>query len=189
MGRNDMSRRDMDLWNSEASRRPHHLSEATREESRFNRSNTDWGERREDSPRSMRSSDMNGWENRGFDEGRYSAEKHGSTRSDYSGYRPETTGKHFGKGPKGWKRSDERIREEVCEALYRDTEIDASSIEVTVEDGCVCLRGSVEDRDTKRSAERCVENLSGVEDVLNELRIGRQAPMKSTLDNNQASLS
>ncbi|MFP5384825.1 MAG: BON domain-containing protein [Bacteriovoracia bacterium] len=83
-------------------------------------------------------------------------------------------GEHFGKGPKGWKRSDERIREEACEALYHDSRIDASDIDVEVKEGTVKLRGNVDSRDTKRAAERCVEDISGVEDVQNELRVRRE---------------
>lgn len=83
-------------------------------------------------------------------------------------------GPHFGKGPKGWKRSDDRIREEACEMLYRDSEIDASDIDIKVKDGTLTMSGTVDGRDMKRAAERCVENLSGVEDVHNELRIKRE---------------
>ncbi len=78
---------------------------------------------------------------------------------------------HFGKGPKGWKRSDERIKDEACEALYRDPHIDAREIDLSVESGRVFLRGTVQSRETKKRAEDCVENVSGVVDVQNELRI------------------
>lgn len=77
----------------------------------------------------------------------------------------------FGKGPKGWKRSDERIKEEVSEALYRDYHVDASDIEVDVKDGVVTLSGTVDSRESKRSAEECIEHLSGVSDVHNRIRI------------------
>ncbi len=76
-----------------------------------------------------------------------------------------------GKGPKGWTRSDDRIKEQVCDALERDHHIDASDIEVDVQQGIVILRGNVEDRRTKRLAEDCVEHLSGVKDVRNELSV------------------
>lgn len=77
----------------------------------------------------------------------------------------------FGKGPKGYKRSDERIREDVNEALYRDHRIDASDIEVTVKDTVVTLMGTVEERQMKRLAEDVAENCSGVTDVINQLRV------------------
>lgn len=83
-----------------------------------------------------------------------------------------------GKGPKGYRRSDEKIKEDVCETLYRDTEVDASQIEVFVNHGTVTLKGSVESRDQKKSAEYIIENLAGVRDVFNELRVRRDDPKK-----------
>lgn len=76
-----------------------------------------------------------------------------------------------GRGPKGWKRSDERIKEDVSDLLERHPYIDASEIEVNVKDGVVILSGSVEDRRTKRMTEDAVENLPGVKDVRNELNV------------------
>ena len=81
------------------------------------------------------------------------------------------TGPHFGKGPKGYRRSDERIREEVSEALTRHPEIDAGEIEVRVKDAIVTLSGTIESRHIKRLAEDCVEEVMGVNDINNELRI------------------
>lgn len=78
---------------------------------------------------------------------------------------------YYGKGPKGWKRSDDKIREEVCEALYKDERIDASDVDVNVLDSCVYLKGSVVARDIKRSCEDVAESITGVEDVINELRV------------------
>lgn len=82
-------------------------------------------------------------------------------------------GSFYGKGPKGWKRSDERIKDEVCEVLYRAPDVDASYIEVSVKSGLVSLKGSVSNRLEKRLAESWVENLTGVDDVQNELKITR----------------
>lgn len=85
--------------------------------------------------------------------------------------RASNRGGFFGKGPKGWKRSDERIKEEVSEALFRDYHVDASDIEVDVKEGVVTLSGTVESRNAKKAAEVCIENLTGVIDVHNRLRI------------------
>lgn len=79
----------------------------------------------------------------------------------------------FGKGPKGYKRSDERIHEDVCEVLARHPGIDASEIEVQVQDGHVFLRGEVDSRFTKRRAEDVIDHISGVHDVRNELTVRR----------------
>lgn len=88
---------------------------------------------------------------------------------------------HRGKGPKGYRRSDESIREDVCEALYRSHEVDASGIDVDVKDSCVYLRGEVEDRQMKREAETAVEHVSGVEDVQNLLSLKKRViPERNT---------
>ncbi len=83
----------------------------------------------------------------------------------------QSTKNFFGKGPKGFKRSDEKIREEVCEALYRDNSVDASEIEVSVKDAEVILSGTVSERRMKRLAEDCADSVSGVSDVRNEIRV------------------
>lgn len=88
---------------------------------------------------------------------------------------------HQGKGPKGYRRSDESIREDVCEALYRSHEVDASGIDVDVKESCVYLRGEVEDRQMKREAEAAVEHISGVDDVQNLLTLKRrEIPERNT---------
>lgn len=78
---------------------------------------------------------------------------------------------HRGKGPKGFKRSDARIHEDVCECLTEDPRIDASNLEVTVKDCEVTLSGTVSSREEKRRAEDLVERVSGVKDVNNNLRV------------------
>lgn len=78
---------------------------------------------------------------------------------------------HTGKGPKGYKRTDERIFEDVSDALYRCYEVDASDIEVSVKEGIVRLQGSIDSRLSKKIAEMTVENLPGVMDVQNDLKI------------------
>jgi osmotically-inducible protein OsmY len=79
---------------------------------------------------------------------------------------------HRGKGPQGYTRSDDRIKETVCEALHDDDHVDASHIEVVVKNGEVMLTGNVDDRRQKRLAEDLVERLPGVKDVQNQLRCG-----------------
>ncbi|HEX3235859.1 MAG TPA: BON domain-containing protein [Gemmatimonadales bacterium] len=80
-------------------------------------------------------------------------------------------GSHVGRGPKGYKRSDERIREDVNEELTRSPDVDASDVEVRVENSEVTLTGMVEDRHAKRLAEDLAERVSGVIDVHNQLRV------------------
>lgn len=78
---------------------------------------------------------------------------------------------HRGKGPRGYRRTDARILEDVNDRLADDPSVDASDIEVTVKDAEVTLTGHVTDRFEKRRAEDCVENASGVTHVQNNLRI------------------
>lgn len=78
---------------------------------------------------------------------------------------------HRGKGPRNFTRSDDRIRETVCEALGDDDQIDATNLDVTVKNGEVTLAGTVDDRRMKRLAEDCVESLPGVKDVQNQIRV------------------
>lgn len=78
---------------------------------------------------------------------------------------------HAGKGPKGYMRSEERIKEEASEILTHDYDLDASEIEIEVQDRCLVLKGEVNSRRDKRLAEYLVEDISGIEDVDNQLRI------------------
>lgn len=95
--------------------------------------------------------------------------------SDSNDSRWQSTKNFFGKGPKDYKRSDKKIREEVCEALYRDNSVDASELEVSVKDAEVTLSGTVGERRMKRLAEDCAESISGVSDVRNEIRLQSQS--------------
>ena len=83
-------------------------------------------------------------------------------------------GSFIGRGPQGYKRSDERISEDINEMLTQDEHIDAVNITVEVQNGEVTLRGSVPDRESKRRAEDLAESASGVKDVQNQLRVKRE---------------
>lgn len=78
----------------------------------------------------------------------------------------------LGRGPKGFKRSDERIYEEVCERIAR-FDVNADNVEVKVKDGEVTLMGSVEDRQDKRLIEDVAEDVFGVQQVHNQIRLQR----------------
>jgi osmotically-inducible protein OsmY len=74
-------------------------------------------------------------------------------------------------GPKGYVRSDERIREEVCEMLTRHSSIDASNIECMVKDGELTLSGSVPERRMRYLAEEAAEHSHGVKEIYNLLKV------------------
>jgi hypothetical protein len=82
-------------------------------------------------------------------------------------------GPHTGRGPQGYQRSDARIEEDVCEHLTHHGMLDATGIQVQVENGEVTLTGSVESRQAKRLAEDILEGISGVRDIHNQLRVQR----------------
>lgn len=108
-----------------------------------------------------------------FGEGVANRSDWGTTHSNFKDF--------HGKGPKGYKRSDERIKEDVCETLARDHRIDASDIEVNVENAMVTLSGTVDNREAKRAAEMVIENISGVEDVKNDIRVKKSGEFGSDM--------
>jgi osmotically-inducible protein OsmY len=81
---------------------------------------------------------------------------------------------HRGKGPKGYTRTDERIKEDVHERLTEDGMIDASEIEVDVKNGEIFLKGTVKNRQEKRRAEDIVEDISGVKNVENHIKVQQE---------------
>ncbi|MDZ4374525.1 MAG: BON domain-containing protein [Phenylobacterium sp.] len=93
---------------------------------------------------------------------------HDDDRRHYEAYRS-----HRGVGPKGYKRSDERISDEAHQRLTDDSWIDASEISCSVSAGEVTLSGTVNSRESKHRAERLVEDISGVAHVQNNLRVDR----------------
>lgn len=100
-----------------------------------------------------------------------------------SGYGREQSsaprGGHSGRGPKGYTRTDERIREDVCDRLSWNDEVDATDITVRVDQGEVTLEGSVETRHMKRLAADITEDVPGVLDVHNTIRV--QKPILTEL--------
>lgn len=87
-----------------------------------------------------------------------------------SGTRSARTGNH-GKGPRGYQRSDKRILEDINDRLYLDPYIDASDIEVQVDQCNVTLGGTVDDRNAKRRAEDIADSIPGVKNVENRIRV------------------
>jgi sporulation protein YlmC with PRC-barrel domain len=101
----------------------------------------------------------------------YEGYGHGQYRGEETASDREAYGPHTGKGPRGYRRSDDRIYENVCEWLMIDGRIDADDIDVEVHNGEVSLNGTIADRQTKRRAEELAESVPGVMDVQNRLRV------------------
>ncbi len=104
-------------------------------------------------------------------------------QEDWSGaaewQRPKFTGDseqvrrltHHGRGSRNYKRSDQRVREDIMERLTVHQIIDATDVEVEVRDGQVMLTGMVRSRCEKRLVEDVIENVYGVNNVGNHLKV------------------
>jgi len=105
-----------------------------------------------------------------YEGGVFSSGTYGGGAEDY-----DITGmrSHRGKGPRNYKRSDERIHDEICERLTRHPLIDASLMDVQIENGKVTLKGEVLDRRMKYMAEDIVEDVYGVKEIHNNIRVMR----------------
>ncbi len=90
---------------------------------------------------------------------------------DSGGWSSDVRGGYAGRGPKGYTRTDERIREDVCDRLSWNDEVDATEITVRVQNAEVTLEGTVETRHMKRLAEDIAEAVPGVVDVHNTVRV------------------
>jgi hypothetical protein len=84
-------------------------------------------------------------------------------------------GPYVGRGPRGYQRSDERIREELNDRLTAHGYLDATDIECHVANGEVTLTGYVSTRRAKHLAEDVADDIPGVRDVHNQLRIRTSA--------------
>jgi osmotically-inducible protein OsmY len=85
----------------------------------------------------------------------------------------DRSGGHRGRGPKNYTRSDDRIKEDINDRLTDHRHLDASDIDVEVQNGEVTLTGFVNSRRDKRMAEDIVEDISGVKNVENRLRVNQ----------------
>ena len=93
-------------------------------------------------------------------------------------------GQHSGRGPRSFKRPDHRIEEDINEQLTRHPMIDASDIEVNVQNAEVTLRGHVDSREAKRMAEDLAESVFGVKEVSNQIKIKNREKAKSATRTN-----
>jgi len=107
----------------------------------------------------------------------------GEFLQDNAEFRPSSDRPSFAeRGPQDYRRSDDRITEDINEKLTRDHFVDATWISVETKNGEVVLKGSVTDRESKRRAEEIAESCSGVRDVQNQLRIKREDSSESRRD-------
>jgi osmotically-inducible protein OsmY len=105
-----------------------------------------------------------------YEGGVFGSEQYGGGAEDY-----DITGtrSHRGRGPKSYTRPDDRIHDEICERLTRHPLIDATLVEVQVDNGNVTLIGQVYDRQMKYLTEDVVDEVYGVKEIRNNLRVAR----------------
>jgi hypothetical protein len=96
----------------------------------------------------------------------FGPDNYGTADQGGSGFRG-----HRGRGPKNYRRSDERIVEDLVQRLTDDHDIDATDVEVSCSEGTITLGGYVATRREKRIAEQLAEGCRGVTDVFNNLRV------------------
>jgi osmotically-inducible protein OsmY len=90
------------------------------------------------------------------------------------------------RGPKGYSRSDDRIEDEVCERVARSG-VESDDIEVKVEHREVTLTGTVGSREEKWWLESLVDDVFGVEEVHNRLRVQRDLGERSAAERSDPS--
>jgi osmotically-inducible protein OsmY len=83
-------------------------------------------------------------------------------------------------GPKGYTRSDDRLREDISERLMMADSIDSSEVTVSVKDCKVTLEGTVPNRHMKHAIEDLVDAAPGVQDIDNRIRVVSSPGMSGT---------
>lgn len=91
------------------------------------------------------------------------------------GNEPHPYAGHRGRPPKGYSRSDERMREDVCERLMANPHVDAGDVTVEVNGGVVTLEGSVSGRNMLHELESVAGACLGVTKVDNRVRVNEHA--------------
>lgn len=97
----------------------------------------------------------------GYGQGGYGQSAYGQGRQQ----------RRYPQGPKGYTRSDERLREDISERLMQAYDIDSSEVTVQVQGGKVVLEGTVPTRHMKHAIEDIADSAPGVQDVDNRVRV------------------
>ncbi len=79
--------------------------------------------------------------------------------------------RQYARGPKGYQRSDERLKEDISERLMEAHDIDSSEVTVEVKGAKVILEGVVPSRHMKHAIEDMVDACPGVQDIDNRIRV------------------
>ena len=108
----------------------------------------------------------------GEDQGRFAQSGHGRGGSDYAEAGRTSSGPSYrGRGPRNYTRSDDRIVDDLIDRMTEHHELDATQILVMVEGGVVTLTGEVPERRMKHLAEDIADEVTGVRDIENRIRV------------------
>ena len=91
-----------------------------------------------------------------------------------TGVRADAGARYRGVGPKGYRRSDERIHNAICERMLLDPYLDASDIVVGVSEGRVTLTGTVPTVRMRESAIAAADRIAPAA-VTSELKVAAPA--------------
>ncbi len=70
--------------------------------------------------------------------------------------------------------NDDEIYDQVRRRLANDPEVKGGTLEVTVAQGVVTIRGKVEKEKLRQKAEKLARKVKGVKQVVNELRVEKR---------------
>lgn len=82
--------------------------------------------------------------------------------------------------PRGYTRTDERIRDQICERLTFTSGLDVSEVSVDVDKGKVTLSGTVHERSQKYAIEDMADNTFGVTEVENNIKVEKREARSTT---------
>jgi osmotically-inducible protein OsmY len=114
----------------------------------------------------------------GYGERGYESSGHGGSQGyrgesgGYGGARADYDQQRRGRAPRAYRRSDQRIGEDLYEQLSQ-SDLDAIDIVVVVDACCVTLSGTVPERWMKHRIEDLADNTFGVQNVDNQIRVTR----------------
>jgi osmotically-inducible protein OsmY len=150
----------------------------------------DQGYRRPDQDTGGYRGERSGWDRFSDEVSSWFGDEDAARRREQDARRDDWSAEHHrGRGPKGYRRSDDRIQEDVNDRLTDDPMVNASEVEVRVSNCEVTLTGTVDSREAKRRAEDCAERVSGVTHVQNNLRVRQQSSGQGTTTGTAGSMT
>jgi hypothetical protein len=118
-----------------------------------------------------RGSEHGNFQGYGGESGAYGSGSGNWQSRGFEGRGTQGSGMRQNRGPKGYTRSDERIKEDVCERLSQRGDIDVDEVSIDVQGGKITLQGTVPDRRMKHMIEDIACGCMGVKDVENKVSV------------------